>query len=98
MPPEQYLGWGVLNEMLSFLAGLTRNRCSIMALGKIGSGKTTLLNALSHYISPRDRVVTSLTPGLPTLRPPLAGCVLSAYPLRRAATQAHALCILPQFD
>ncbi|MCK4316864.1 MAG: CpaF family protein, partial [Anaerolineae bacterium] len=59
VPPEQYLGWGALNEdMLSFLAGQTRNRCSIMALGKTGSGKTTLLNALSHYIPSRDRVVT----------------------------------------
>jgi len=59
VPPEQYIAWGALNEeMMGFLAGLTRNRCSIMALGKTGSGKTTLINALSHYIPSRDRVVT----------------------------------------
>ncbi len=45
-------------EMLEFLAACVKARMNIMVSGGTGSGKSTLLNALSAFISPRERVAT----------------------------------------
>jgi len=44
--------------MAHYLRGAVRAKCSILICGGTGAGKTTLLNALSRYISSRERVVT----------------------------------------
>ena len=45
-------------EMANFLIIAARSRVNIIVSGGTGSGKTTLLNALSHYISHTERVLT----------------------------------------
>ena len=40
------------------LKAAVRGRISIIVSGGTGSGKTTMLNALSSYISPRERLIT----------------------------------------
>ncbi len=45
-------------QMANFLIIATRCRVNIIVSGGTGSGKTTLLNALSSYISPKERVIT----------------------------------------
>jgi pilus assembly protein CpaF len=44
--------------MLELLAGCVKARLNIVISGGTGAGKTTLLNALSSYISDRERIVT----------------------------------------
>lgn len=45
-------------DMANFLIIAARSRVNIIVSGGTGSGKTTLLNALSGYISPKERVIT----------------------------------------
>ena len=44
--------------MLDFLKGTVAARLNIIVSGGTGAGKTTLLNALSNFVSDRERVVT----------------------------------------
>ncbi len=44
--------------MRDFLSGIVAARRNIVVSGGTGSGKTTLINALSRFISDRERVVT----------------------------------------
>ena len=44
--------------MVEVLAAAVQGKTSAIISGGTGSGKTTLLNALSHYIPPRERLLT----------------------------------------
>ena len=44
--------------MLDFLKGIVAARLNIIVSGGTGAGKTTLLNALSSFISDKERIVT----------------------------------------
>lgn len=44
--------------MAEVLKAAVRGRVSLIVSGGTGSGKTTMLNALSSYISPRERLIT----------------------------------------
>ncbi len=45
-------------EMSAVLAAAVKGRVTVLVSGGTGSGKTTMLNALSSYISPRERLIT----------------------------------------
>jgi pilus assembly protein CpaF len=48
----------VTQPMLDFLKGIVAARLNVIVSGGTGAGKTTLLNALSSFISDKERVVT----------------------------------------
>ena len=56
---EQLLSYRTITPaMLELLRAAVRARLNIVISGGTGSGKTTLLNALSSFISDRERIVT----------------------------------------
>ncbi|MGR5501281.1 CpaF family protein [Vibrio sp. DNB22_10_4] len=56
---EDLIDFGSMNiDMARLLSIASRCRINILISGGTGSGKTTLLNALSHYISEDERIVT----------------------------------------
>jgi len=57
--PEDLVRKGALTPgMMRVLEAAVRTRLNIIVSGGTGAGKTTLLNALSAFISPRERIVT----------------------------------------
>ncbi len=57
--PRELVELGTLTEdQLHLLEEAVGERRSVLVSGGTGSGKTTLLNALSGFVSPRERVVT----------------------------------------
>jgi pilus assembly protein CpaF len=56
---QDLIGRETLTEpMLEFLKGVVAARLNVIISGGTGAGKTTLLNALSSFISERERIVT----------------------------------------
>ena len=56
---EKLCGYGAMPKMVAeFLAGAVKCRASTIISGGTGSGKTTLLNALSAFISVKERLIT----------------------------------------
>ena len=58
LPADLVERQSMTKEMLQLLEAAVKSRLNIIVAGGTGSGKTTLLNALSAFISPRERVVT----------------------------------------
>src|SRR5438128_203507 len=57
-PDELLRNSSITPEALQFLRACVRGRLNIIVAGGSGAGKTTLLNALSSYVSTRERIVT----------------------------------------
>jgi pilus assembly protein CpaF len=56
---ERLIDIGTLTqEIAELLQGVVRSRLNVLISGGTGSGKTTLLNALSGFISDKERIVT----------------------------------------
>ncbi len=58
MPPDLVERKAMTVAMMELLEAAVRARLNIIISGGTGSGKTTLLNALSVFISPKERIVT----------------------------------------
>jgi pilus assembly protein CpaF len=59
LSPADLLRNGTVSlNAVQFLRACVQGRLNIVVAGGTGAGKTTLLNALSSYISPRERIVT----------------------------------------
>ena len=57
-PPDLVSRKSMTQGMLELLEAAVKARLNIVVSGGTGAGKTTLLNALSAFISPRERIVT----------------------------------------
>ena len=56
---EQLIGFGAMSpDMAKVLMIAARCRLNILISGGTGSGKTTMLNALSQFVSEKERIVT----------------------------------------
>ena len=58
MPDDLVAKGSVTRGMMMLLEGAVRARLNLIVSGGTGAGKTTLLNALSAFISPKERIVT----------------------------------------
>jgi pilus assembly protein CpaF len=58
MPPDLVERAATTQGMMELLEACVRAKLNIIIAGGTGAGKTTLLNALSAFISPKDRIVT----------------------------------------
>jgi len=58
MPPDLVAKKALTQGMMDLLEAAVKARLNIIISGGTGAGKTTLLNALSAFISPRERIVT----------------------------------------
>jgi len=58
MPPDLVDRRAMTPGMMELLEAAVKARMNIIIAGGTGSGKTTLLNALSAFISPKERIVT----------------------------------------
>jgi len=58
MPPDLVDKKSLTAGMMQLLEAAVHARLNIIVSGGTGSGKTTLLNALSAFISPKERIVT----------------------------------------
>jgi pilus assembly protein CpaF len=58
MPPDLVDRHSITPGMMELLEGAVKARLNIIVAGGTGSGKTTLLNALSVFISSKERIVT----------------------------------------
>lgn len=58
MPPDLVEKGSMTQGMMDLLEAAVKAKLNIIVAGGTGSGKTTLLNALSFFISPKERIVT----------------------------------------
>jgi pilus assembly protein CpaF len=58
MPDDLVEKQSMTRSMLELLQAAVKSRLNVIVAGGTGSGKTTMLNALSAFISPKERVVT----------------------------------------
>lgn len=58
MPPDLVDKKAMTQGMMELLEGAVKAKLNVIIAGGTGAGKTTLLNALSSFISPKDRIVT----------------------------------------
>jgi pilus assembly protein CpaF len=58
MPPDLVEKKAMTQGMMELLEAAVKARLNLIISGGTGAGKTTLLNALSAFISPRERIVT----------------------------------------
>ncbi|HJT89992.1 MAG TPA: CpaF family protein [Bryobacteraceae bacterium] len=58
MPADLVRKLSLTPGMMQFLEAAVKARLNIIVSGGTGAGKTTLLNALSAFISPKERIVT----------------------------------------
>ena len=56
---ERLIDYGALTtDMATLLKGVVKGRLNLLISGGTGSGKTTMLNAVSSFISERERIIT----------------------------------------
>jgi pilus assembly protein CpaF len=58
MPPDLVEKQALTEGMMQLLEAAVKTRLNVIVSGGTGAGKTTLLNALSAFISPKERIVT----------------------------------------
>ncbi|MGE5486506.1 MAG: CpaF family protein [bacterium] len=58
MPPDLVARNTLTQGMMELLEAAVKARLNILISGGTGAGKTTLLNALSAFVSPKERIIT----------------------------------------